>query len=197
VTFRPIHRSLFLGSALALIATTAHAQEPKKDAPPAPATPTATPAPATPAPAAEATPTPAPAATPAPEAAPAPKAAETAAFGRIYVYREKRFKGAALHHDIFLDGKQVAELGNGSYFILKATPGAHKLRGDEEKEEVTLTVEPGKTYYFRTEVMFGFMKGHGKVNAVDEAAATKEFKEWLPKLTYCTDLKTPDLFEKP
>lgn len=202
MTFRNLQRSLAFASAAVLFSGLALAQEPKKET--APATPAAPAAPA-PAPAPEATPAAAPAAAPAteatpaaaPVAVPAPKAAEAVAYGRIYVYREKRFMGAALHHDIFLDGKQVAEIGNGSYFILKATPGAHKLRGEEEKEEVAVTVEAGKTYYFRTQIMPGFMKGHGKVNAVEEAAATKEFAEWLPKLKYCDDLKTPELFEKP
>ncbi len=181
----------------ALMAGVAMAQESKPapaptetPAPTAPATPAPTPAPAT----TDAS-APAPAAAAAPESA-APKPA-TEAFARLVCYREKRFAGSVLHHTIAMDGKDVADLNNGTYFVIKATPGEHKLHGDEAKEEITFKVEAGKTYYFRTELVMGLFKGHGKINAVEEATGVKEMTEWKAKLKYTPEIRNPEIVEKP
>lgn len=187
--------SLLRGVGLALmLAGMVSAQDTKPTVPPAPA-PAETPAPATPSPAPAAAPT----ATPAPEAAatPAPAAKPVEAFARLICYREKKFAGAALHHTITMDGKDVADLNNGTYFIIKATPGEHKLHGDEAKEEITFKVEAGKTYYFRTELVMGFFKGHGRILAMEETAAAKEFNEWKPKLKYTPEIRNPEIVEVP
>lgn len=106
--------------------------------------------------------------------------------------------GAALHHTLFFDGEEVGDLNNGTYVIIKAKAGEHKLHADEAKDVITFTVEAGKTYYFRTELKMGLWKGHGKINAIPEAEGAKEFESWkADNLKYSPDLKKTDALEKP
>jgi hypothetical protein len=205
----PPSRALRCHLAMLLLAGFSFAQEPKPTPTPEPA-----PAPA-PAPTPTPVPAPAPAPTPAQEVAPAPVAAppieakpvevakpvEAAKFARLVCYREKKFAGSALHHTIYLDGVEIGDLNNGTYFVIKATPGDHKMHADEAKDEFTFTVEAGKTYYFKTEIQMGFWKGHGKINPVEATFGANEFKGFQEKgkLTYTPagDLKKTDLLEMP
>ncbi|MFZ5787272.1 MAG: DUF2846 domain-containing protein [Acidobacteriota bacterium] len=121
----------------------------------------------------EAAPTPAPEPTPAPAAAPA--TADTADAGFIVVYRQKRIVGLALNTSVYLDGTETAELDPGTYVRLKAAPGTHRMWADEEKDAVEVTIEAGKTLYFRMDLVPGLWKGHGKMAAMSESAGAAEF----------------------
>jgi len=191
-----------------LLAGACMAQEPKPTPAPEP-TPAPMPAPApTPAPAGE-KPAQAPEVAPAPVAVPpaepkaaeAAKPAEAAAVARLVCYREKKFAGSALHHTIFVDGTEIGDLNNGTYFIVKVAPGEHKMRADEPKDEFTFTVEAGKTYYFKTEIQMGFWKGHGKIGPVEATFGAAEFTKWKEedrlKYTPAGDLKKKDVLEMP
>jgi hypothetical protein len=131
----------------------------------------------------------------------APKPAETAAVARLICYREKRFVGAGLHHTISVDGTEIGDLNNGTYFIVKIAPGEHKMHADEKKDEFTFTVEAGKTYYFKTEIKMGVWKGHGKISLVDATLGADEFTKWKAedrlKYTPAGDLKKVDVLEMP
>ncbi len=116
---------------------------------------------------------------------------------RLLCYREKKFAGSALHHTIYLDGIEIADLNNGTYFVIKTTPGEHKLHADEAKDEFTFTVEAGKTYYFKTEIQMGFWKGHGKILPLEAAFGAKEFESMKEKLKYSPDIKKPEALEMP
>jgi hypothetical protein len=115
----------------------------------------------------------------------------------LICYREKKFAGSALHHTISMDGVEVANLNNGTYFVIKATPGEHKLHGDEPSEAFTIKVEAGKTYYFRTELKVGFWKGHGRLNPVLDSIGEKEMAEWKEKLKYTPNIFKADILEMP
>ena len=185
-------RSLRTHLAGLLLAGACFAQEPKPTPPPEPA-----PAPA-PAPAAVAD-----ASRPDTdkERDAARKPAETAAVARLICYREKRFVGAGLHHTISVDGTEIGDLNNGTYFIVKIAPGEHKMHADEKKDEFTFTVEAGKTYYFKTEIKMGVWKGHGKISLVDATLGADEFTKWKAedrlKYTPAGDLKKVDVLEMP
>jgi hypothetical protein len=120
-----------------------------------------------------------------------------ATFARLVCYREKKFAGSALHHTITMDGVEIGDLNNGTYFVIKATPGEHKMHGDEAKDVFTFTVEAGKTYYFRTEIKIGLWKGHGKIGPVEATFGAQEFESWKAKLKYSPDLKKTDVLEMP
>ncbi len=213
-------RSLRTHLAAVLLAGSCFAQEPKPTPTPEP-TPAPVPAPApAPAPVPAPSPTPAPAptgekpaqapeTTPPPVAVPptevkpaeAPKPAETATIARLICYREKKFAGSALHHSIFLDGVEIGDLNNGTYFIIKVAPGEHKMHADEKKDEFAFTVEAGKTYYFKTEIQMGFWKGHGKISPVEAAFGAGEVTKWKAedrlKYTPTADLRKVDMLEMP
>ncbi|MBK7293696.1 MAG: DUF2846 domain-containing protein [Holophagaceae bacterium] len=76
---------------------------------------------------------------------------------------------------ISVDGTEIGDLNNGTYFIVKIAPGEHKMHADEKKDEFTFTVEAGKTYYFKTEIKMGVWKGHGKISLVDATLGADEF----------------------
>lgn len=113
-------------------------------------------------------------------------------YARLVFYREKKFTGSALRYTIWMDGVEVADLKNGSFFMIKAAPGEHKLHADEEKDEFTIVVEEGKTYYYRGDLKEGLWKGHGRLSPVDASFGEKEFNEWLPKLKYTWNKNTLD-----
>jgi hypothetical protein len=123
-------------------------------------------------------------------------AAEAAQGAVLLVYREKRFAGAILNTSVFVDGVEVADMDNGTYLKVKVTPGDHTICGDEKKDELALTIEAGKTYYFRMALRAGFWKGHGKLEPVDEATGEKEFTGWKAKLVYAKDIRKPDMVIK-
>lgn len=200
--------SLRVHLAALLVAGSCFAQEPKPtpapEPPPAPApAPVPAPAPAAEKPAQAPEATPPPATVPPAEAKPAeaPKPAETAAIARLVCYREKKFAGSVLHHTIYLDGVEIGDLNNGTYFIVRVAPGEHRLHADEKKDEFTFTVEAGKTYYFKTEIQMGFWKGHGRITPVEAAFGASEFTKWKGedrlKYTPAADLKKVDLLEMP
>lgn len=187
-------RHLSLSLAALLISGFAAAQEPK----PAPAPAASPAAAAAPAPAAAQTPAAAPvsAVAPSPAATPAPVAA-TQEFARIICFREKKFAGALLHFTIHMDGKDVADLNNGTYFVIKATPGEHSFYADEEKDVFKMKLEAGKTYYFGSKVVMGFWKGNGRLVALEESVGAKTFTDLKAKLAYSPELRDPAVLEVP
>ncbi len=143
------------------------------------------------APAPQAAPAPASEAAPAPGAAPAPTASEAADAGYILVYRQKRIVGLALNTSVYLDGTEAAELDPGTYVRLKAAPGTHRMWSDEEKDAFEVTVEAGKTLYFRMDLVAGLWKGHGKMAAMSESAGAAEFASF--ELKHAEKIHAPGL----
>lgn len=194
-TTMPTTASVFRATlAVTLLSSAAHAQDAKsapQSAPAPQAAPVATPAPA-----------PAPAVTPAAAVAvtPAVAPAKTEApqdFARIICFRAKKFAGALLHFTVCMDEKDVADLNNGTYFVIKATPGEHSFYADEKKDAFTMKIEAGKTYYFGSEVVMGFWKGNGRLVAMDEGVGAKTFEGLKAKLTYSPELRDPAILEIP
>jgi hypothetical protein len=119
----------------------------KASAPPPAAIPAPVPAPA-------ATPTPAPAATP----TPAPVPADTKA--TVHFYRYAAFQGWALKPALYCDGILLGYMKNGTYLDVKVPPGKHTVSTDDKQAGATLNMEPGKDYYFRTDIQVGFWRGY-------------------------------------
>ncbi len=114
---------------------------------------------------------------------PSPGTEEHQQAALLNVYRQKRFMGSALDTAVFVDGTKVAQLGNGTYVLMKVSPGEHKLRSDEKNDTLHVQVEASKTYYYRMDLDLptGLQRGHGKLTQVDEATGKKEFQKWNPK----------------
>lgn len=86
------------------------------------------------------------------------------AAGTVIVYREGHFTGSALKPSVFLDGKEVARLKNGTYFTLQVDPGKHEV-GSSAKHEPALAIDvkPGETSYVQMIVVTGTWRGAGRL----------------------------------
>ena len=132
---------------------------------------------------------------PVPAAAPEP-VPPAAATGILFFYRESRFVGMALRPSVFVDDVEVAYISSGSYLKVAVKPGDHSVYTDEKKDALTFPIEAGKTYYFRVSIRMGLLKGHGKVEPVDEETGLKEVTEWKSKLTYTEKILRPEMVVK-
>jgi len=138
----------------------------------APATPAAQPAAQqAAAPAAQATPEASPAAsasaaTPAASAVGAPPAGK----GQIVFFRDKKFVGSLISYMVREGTTEIGKLSNGSYFVLAVDPGTHVYTvHSEAKDNLTLEVEAGETYYVSSGITMGFMAGRPNLAPSDEA----------------------------
>lgn len=137
----------------------------------APVTPPAAEPAAAPAPAEPATPAPA---APAPAATVAPKAPDHV---HLVFYRSKRFAGSALEPSIYIDGKQIARMDNGRYFIVDLPPGPHGIGSDDKSSAINLNAKVGTVYYIRTDIETGFWKGHGRLTMMMPEQGSAEYKK--------------------
>jgi hypothetical protein len=131
------------------------------------------------APAAQPAAAPAEAAAPAP-AAPAPAATvapKTPAQVHIVFYRSKRFAGSALEPSIYIDGKQIARMDNGRYFVVTLPAGPHGIGSDDKSSAINLNAKAGTVYYIRTDIETGFWKGHGKLTMMMPEQGSAEYKK--------------------
>lgn len=117
-----------------------------------------------------------------PEAAPAADAAP--ATGRIIFFRPKKFAGAALMFKIREGEEVIGMLKSGSYFIADVAPGTHVYAArSEAKDELTLEVEAGETYYVMATVQMGVLAGRPNLSPSDEAAYQEASKKKLEDMT--------------
>jgi hypothetical protein len=49
---------------------------------------------------------------------------------------------------------------NGKFASFQVAPGDHIFFAEDKQAGAVITLEAGKTYYFRTEMSVGFWKGH-------------------------------------
>ena len=95
--------------------------------------------------------------------------------GRIYVYREGGFMGAAVQPAIKIDGADTQGYSMpGEYFYLDHPAGSITISTSTEKAESTpVDIVAGKAVYVKTEVSMGFFVGHVTPSVVDEDTALK------------------------
>jgi len=120
-----------------------------------------------------------PAAAPAPAAA-APAPAPAAEYGRLRVYRAKRYAGSALAPSIYVDDKQVARVGSGRRVSIRLTAGQHTIRSDDKSSNIELNVKSSQDYYVRVDEEQGFWKGHGKLTLMMAEQGGPEYKLQRP-----------------
>jgi hypothetical protein len=84
--------------------------------------------------------------------------------GTVIFYREGHFTGSALKPSIYLDGKEVARLKNGTYFTAQVDAGKHEA-GSSAKHEppLAIDVKPGETTYIQMIVVGGTWRGAGRL----------------------------------
>ncbi len=87
-------------------------------------------------------------------AAPAP------GMGQVVVWRPGKFVGSAIRCTVREEGKMVGRAGNGRYFVLSATPGAHRYTTKTEATDtLNIEVEPDETAYVKCTIGMGVVAG--------------------------------------
>jgi Protein of unknown function (DUF2846) len=94
-------------------------------------------------------------------------ASRDSAKATVYVYRYKQFVGAALSPSVYCDDVQLARMENGRYFTTTVEPGKHIFRSNDEQSGIALLAAPGQQYFVRVDIAAGFMKGHGRLQLMD------------------------------
>ena len=68
----------------------------------------------------------------------------------VYVYRPHRFTASAKRPSIYVDGREIGRLHNGTYIKLDVTPGHHLLTSAAYVEgQQYEDFQAGKEYFFR------------------------------------------------
>lgn len=90
--------------------------------------------------------------------------------GQIVFFRDKKFVGALISYMVREGTTELGKLSNGSYFVLATDPGTHIYAvHTETKDNLTLEVEAGETYYVSSGITMGFMAGRPNLAPSDEA----------------------------
>jgi len=98
----------------------------------------------------------------------------------LYVYRPRRYEWATLKPSVYADGKQLARIENGRFFVVRLDPGKHTIRSDEKAPSVDINMDPGRTYYISIEIEEGLLKGYGSPSLVPTDQAQNEVKQTKP-----------------
>ena len=99
------------------------------------------------------------------QAAPAqPTQAQPVQAASMVIFREGHFTGSALTPSLYVDGKEVARIKNGSYFTMPIEPGNHELSSSAKHESpLPLEIKPGETSYVQLIVVTGTWRGAGRL----------------------------------
>jgi hypothetical protein len=103
----------------------------------------------------------------APVVAPVPVTPVRSGLATVFIYRKRQFTGSALRPSVYCDGNEVGRLSIGQFVETKVPPGSHTFNGNDNQADAPVTLEAGKEYYFRADLMIGLWKGHFKLTMVD------------------------------
>ena len=91
--------------------------------------------------------------------------------GQVIFWRPGTLVGAALGCGVNMGDQRISALGRGKYFVLNLDPGTHGFNArSEARDDLTLEVEAGETYYVRCTIRMGFMVGRPNLAPSDAAA---------------------------
>lgn len=80
--------------------------------------------------------------------------------GQVIFWRPGSFVGSAMGCGVNEGTERISALGNGKYFIVPMAPGTHEFNArSEARDNLTLEVEPGETYYVRCTIRMGVFVG--------------------------------------
>jgi hypothetical protein len=90
--------------------------------------------------------------------------------GTVVFFREKKIVGSAIRYKVRENGKELCKLKSGTYCTVAVSAGNHEYTvATEAKDLLTLTVEPGKTYYVLGAISMGAFAGHPNLTSTDVA----------------------------
>lgn len=114
--------------------------------------------------------------------APATLPAAPADMGQVIFWRPGTMVGGAMGCGVNEGADRISALGAGKYFILNLTPGTHGFNArSEARDDLTLEIEPGETYYVRCTIRMGFMVGRPNLapSTAEEFNARRENLEYV------------------
>jgi hypothetical protein len=86
--------------------------------------------------------------------------------------------GAAIRHEVRLDGQAVGKAVSHGYFYVDAAPGAHVVETTTEvSRRLSFTLEQAQTRYVRLKIAMGFAVGHVYGELVENDVGEKEIAE--------------------
>lgn len=99
--------------------------------------------------------------------------------GQVVFYRPGGM-GPLIRCTVRENGKMVARVGNGKYYVMQAEPGAHSYTAKTEATDtVRVEVEPDETTYVKCKISMGIMAGRPNLspsNAEEYAKLGKKLK---------------------
>ncbi|QSX79515.1 DUF2846 domain-containing protein [Agrilutibacter solisilvae] len=97
-------------------------------------------------------------------------AAAPADKGQIVFFRPSKMMGAAIGFKVREGETELGKLRSGKYFVAVVEPGTHvyNVHG-ETKDELTMEVEAGETYYVQGTLGMGIVAGRPNLGPSDEA----------------------------
>ncbi len=84
----------------------------------------------------------------------------------VHFYRYRQAAGKMLRPSVYCDGYELGRMQNGRVFDVRVQPGTHTFTAEDKQAGATVTLEPGKEYFFRTDLQLGFWKGHFRLTMV-------------------------------
>lgn len=90
--------------------------------------------------------------------------------GTVVFFREKKMMGAAIRFKVRENGTQLCKLGSGTFCTVQVPAGTHQYDvHTEAKDQLSLEVKPGETYYVQSTISMGAFAGHPKLAVTDKA----------------------------
>jgi hypothetical protein len=94
----------------------------------------------------------------------------------VYVYRLHAYDWGKRKITLVLDGKELARLQDGRYFVMRVDPGEHVLSDKKAAFNITLALESGKSYFVRAEFKSTVAFMQAKFSMTDPAFGAEEIK---------------------
>jgi hypothetical protein len=113
-----------------------------------------------------------------------------AADTKLIVYREHHSNAWEVAPSVFVDGKEVANLGNGRYLELAVSPGKHQLQSSKSPT-IEIETKEGETSYFELQLV-GTYRIKGRLipmSAHDAKPILERLKPADHAHVYATELK--------
>lgn len=100
--------------------------------------------------------------------------------GQVVFYRPSGM-GPLIRCTVRENGKMVARVGNGKYYVMQTEPGAHAYTAKTESTDtVRVEVEPDETTYVKCKISMGIMAGRPNLSPSDAAEFAKLGKKLKP-----------------
>ena len=107
-------------------------------------------------------------------------AAPASGKGQVVFYRPGGM-GPLIRCTVRENGKMIARVGNGKYYVMPTEPGAHAYTAKTESTDtVRVEVEPDETTYVKCKISMGIMAGRPNLSPSDAAEYAKLGKKLKP-----------------